>query len=459
MPCGMTRIHCTQALLAAALALTGSLARAQETVAPAAPIAPASQPAMATSDDLARLHEEVDDLRTEIASRDVSETHEPMLRIYGFMDMGLQKIFMGDHSLLQAIVPSAAATFVLGNVDLYFDAQPTDSWRALIEIRFTNLPDGEDVLGSPVTPYTRTDTTTYDTTSANGVISQIRLGSIVIERAYIEWHQSDLFTLRAGEFLTPFGIWNVDHGTPTLIALMLPQFIRSETFPIEQIGVQLAGVKHLAPWDLGYNLYVTNGRSPTQFDLSDDKAIGGRFYIRRVLPHPLTLGVSFYFDSYLDQRRSVVETVPVSIVRTNTVEYSEQSLAADASLDLGSLRLRSEGTMRRVVYDGDEREPVDGSSGTLFWADRVELDAYVLAAYQLPHGFEPFLYFEYQHWPTELGNDLIIPSVGLNIHFTASTQLKMQAAYTRYFDLGGGATSDHSVNDTLFVASRLVMAF
>ena len=73
------------------------------------------------------------------------------LSIYGFMDFGFNKFYTTDRSALLTLFPSQAGTFVLGNVNLFFDAQPYDKWRALFEVRFTNLPHGyERSLASPL---------------------------------------------------------------------------------------------------------------------------------------------------------------------------------------------------------------------------------------------------------------------------------------------------------------------
>ena len=48
-------------------------------------------------------------------------------------------------------------------------------------------------------------------------------GSIILERAYIQWSKLDWLGVRVGQFLTPYGIWNVDHGTPTLITMFRPR--------------------------------------------------------------------------------------------------------------------------------------------------------------------------------------------------------------------------------------------
>ena len=94
-----------------------------------------------------------------------SDTKEPVFRLYGFIDMGLQKLW----STNPVEAAPVSTTFVLGNVNLYFDFHPAQDWSSLIEVRLTNYPQGA------------VDTTAPD--PANGVDSTVRWGAIILERA------------------------------------------------------------------------------------------------------------------------------------------------------------------------------------------------------------------------------------------------------------------------------------
>ena len=383
---------------------------------------------------------------------------EPPVRLYGFMDMGAQRMFNVDSHLL-ALMPTTNGTFVFGNLNLYVDAQPIADWRAFVEVRLTYDSSGNDLAGTPGHPYVAPSAVAYDYTSASGGWSQIRYGGIVLERAYLQWRHWDWLGVRVGEFLTPFGIWNVDHGTPTLIALMLPQFEVSEMFPTHQVGIELFGSWSRAPWELRWFLYLSNGRTPTQFSLDDEnKMLGGRLELALASPVRLTLGASGFYGAFSDAVRNVVSYQPYQIVVNDSVEFTETGAGGDVSLDVGRLRLRAELAFRQVVYVDDRRPHEVGEVG-VFVPSHNEWDGYLLAAYRLPWwGLEPFVYAELFHTPTPYGDGSINLSVGLNVHFNAAAQLKVQFMDLRGFDDPGSSPSPWH-RDMQMLAARLVLAF
>jgi hypothetical protein len=431
---------------------------------------------------IARQQEELDALRASVSSEGASseeddaeleailadveseqaevETPDPV-RIYGFFDVGLQRTW--GTSETDVLSASAESTFVLGNLNVYFDLRPVESWRALVEVRFTNLPHGyETAIETPISSYERINTTIVDSSSPGGGFATRRVGAIMMERAHIDWEADERFVLRAGLILTPYGIWNVDHGTPTLISLTFPVFQIVDVWPRQQLGIEALGVFHLLPWEIGYHAWVSNGRTATLVDLTDDKAVGGRLFVRTRRPFPLTIGVSGFFGSQEDQKKVVTDSDPLVVERETLWSYEEQGLAADLSLDVGAFRLRAEVVFRQIFYGEGQRAPrFDFGPAVLLGdaADRRELGAYLLLAYKLPWlGLEPFLFVDFTKWPTPLGDALIIPSIGLNIHFTEATLLKIQYSHARFFDL-----HEHDTNAlggyVHFVAGRLVMAF
>ena len=195
--------------------------------------------------------------------------------------MGLQRVWAED----DVVVPTRKTTFVLGNVNLYLDFHPVADWSSLIEVRLTNYPAGTEQYGIPLAgvPYTRTSTAVLDPGNGDGY-GTARWGAIVLERAYLQWQRAPWLGLRVGQFLTPYGIWNADHGTPTLIALYRPQAQANEMFPSRQLGVEAFGRREgwpVAGWAVDYHAYVSNGRTQGVVALTDDKLVGeiGRAHV------------------------------------------------------------------------------------------------------------------------------------------------------------------------------------
>jgi len=376
------------------------------------------------------------------------------LRFYGFMETGLQKSWgsLFDTGISQ----SDASNFVLGNVNLYMDAEPVPEWRSLVEVRFTTLPHGAERFTIANAKTERINTQVQDVNDPSGGFMDQRLSGIILERAQIEWRPSDYANVRAGYFLTPVGIYNVDHGTPARLMLRPPLFIALGLFPERQTGVELFGRFHFEPWELGYSLYVSNGRTLAATDLDEDKAVGGRVTLATRGEIGLQLGGSFFYGSSEDYEKEIgVVNGTAALVRNETIAFEELGLAADLSIDAGASRIRAEYIARLTVYEPGKHEPYI----TGVYADNWSQGAYVLWAYELPwYGLEPFLAFDCFYYPRPtVGEFFVMPGAGLNIYLTEATQLRFQYSYTRtlYFD-GGHDTSDIYLHS---LASRLVVAF
>ncbi|HKU40355.1 MAG TPA: hypothetical protein VJR89_19475 [Polyangiales bacterium] len=393
----------------------------------------------------------VADLIAEAKEETSTVAEEPMLRLYGFADVGLQRLWTDD--VVTEISPETdKLTFVLGNVNLYLDANPSRDFRFLSEIRFGLFPSGSAsrekgsfVFGAPL------DTNVSDPSAANAFFTSVRWAGVMLERAHIDWTPSDTFNLRAGLFLTPYGIWNVDHGTPTRIMVSEPLFLSSQLIPSQLIGVEAFGTFQFLPWTLGYHLHVSNGRTNGQVDFSDSKAIGGRLYLSTRNPFPFKVGLS----GYMGDNEDVEDTLGLTKVNYALDEYA---VSGDLSIDVGSLRLRSEVVFSWHVYEDGKRRVWAGQQ----LADVMRMGAYLVLAYQLPWaGLEPLVMAEIIRVPVPryvpVGEGLIMPSVGLNVYFTPTTMLRSQFSIAHGFDF-----SDNPVDPEGFLyqaVARLITAF
>lgn len=363
------------------------------------------------------------------------------LKLYGFMDMGYDKFFLnydnkGD--ILLTLRNTSAGSFVFGNLNLYIDASPVERWRTLMELRFTLAPNGQESGLGP--SYERVNTTAFDYSSPS-FQAQFRWGGVFIERAYTEWTFTDWLQVRAGIFLNPFGIWNVDHGSPTLIALMLPTFVAGQMMPSRLLGVQTLGSWQQGNYSLGYSLHVSNGRAQADFDLTDDKAVGARTYLAHYGSRAeVVLGASGYWGTYADRRKvSTYGSGEGNYLKWETaVAYTEYVGGLDLSVEAKHVRLKAEAVVRRVNYERGKREQVFAFGDEAYAPDRLEQNLYLLLAWRSGWGLEPYATFEYVQrafvLPTILPGQniapdrlaMIGPSVGVNYSITANTMLKLQ---------------------------------
>jgi hypothetical protein len=344
------------------------------------------------------------------------DTSTPSIRFYGFMDVGVQRVW--GSMFATGLGQSDALNFVLGNVNLYMDVTPAPEWRGLAEVRFTTFPNGAESLDPATGVFTRHSTTIFDYTAATGGFLSVDWGAIVLERAHVDWMPTDAFNMRVGYFLTPFGIWNVDHGSPTRIVLLAPTSSAYGFFPERQTGLQFFGLFHLAAWELGYTVYVSNGRTAS-VDFTDDKAFGGRLTLQTPRPVRLQLGVSGYYGKSQNVEKEVgVTNGELGIVRKTTVDLTEMVGGADISLDANALRVRIEGTVNQTIYEEGKR-PIYGGAPR---ANSTSIAVFSIIAYQLPWlGMEPVVFGEYAHIPTPgIADTYLGLGAGLNFYITPS---------------------------------------
>lgn len=415
--------------------------------------------------EAAREEEELNEL-TESEAEDAAR--QDPVKIYGFMDMGLQRLWTDESSIISGYFEANAWTFAMGNVDIYFDANPHPDWRALAEVRFTNAPRGRiNNFGGLAGQFEREDTQQFDPNSTV-VNAPMWLGGVIIERAWIEWNRFPAFQVRTGNFFTPFGIWNVDHGQPTLISSFLPQFMLQNYFPIRQTGVQALGSFFLKEWELGYRAWISNGREDaTNLDFNDDKAVGTRLYLRNELGKVRTqIGGSVHHGRVADKVVSITqvptESQALEFEIEETVAYYETILGLDLSLDIHDTRIRAEGIARLQLYeDGKRGAPSQNSAvSNSVNADDWAFGGYIVVAQRLKFwGLEPYLYGDIMQQNRGFPDGIVTAGPGLNVHFNPSAMLKLQASRGVVFDWTEDLPGDASSNNTDSFVSRIVIAF
>jgi len=232
--------------------------------------------------------------------------------------------------------------------------------------------------------------------------------------------------------------------------------------------------------ELGYAIHLSNGRTPTDFDFTEDKAVGARAYwayesdFGRVV-----LGASGYVGRYVDQKRALMSSGgSLQILPETVVDYTEEVLGFDVALDLGGLRFRAESVLRWIDYKAGAVERGLSAAGTTeYLPNRTEWSGYALAAYRTPWRLEPYLSVESsvnkaailpgfaavenpndwhgsQSYSTP-NNASITMSVGLNVELTTHTQLKTQLAWAKAYD----RHFENKNLDVPFIYVRLVDSF
>jgi len=357
---------------------------------------------------------------------DETDVEEERLRLYGFADMAYSKKYVNEDSRFNGLI-DPYSSFAMGNVNLYVDATPVETFRILSEVRFTLFPQGN--ADSNFEP---TNNSVLDITSATGR-NRVIYSGIVMERAWIEWNKYDFFKVRSGLFLTPYGIWNVDHGSPTLISSVLPTFWASEYFPTRQIGVQVLGEQFVGAWELGYRAWLGNGRMTSQVDADQFKHFGGRAYVKRAGElMDVTLGGSGFWGKQASYTKAITNFDPFTVEATKAEQYEEFGVGADLAVDMGDFRLRTEFVLNQQEYEDEYRR---ASSPVTYQRDMTRWNVYGVASYRLPFaGLEPFVYLEHAKRPTAADNSSSIYSGGLIVHLDVGIQYKFQAFHAAFHD-------------------------
>jgi hypothetical protein len=355
------------------------------------------------------------------------DTDQVRLSLYGFAD------FSYSTPLGSSELASTYSTFAVGKLNLYAAAELGDGWRSMAEIRFMYLPNGSNGRLNEFPPPPRTDTSTSDYTDVG---RQIKWGGVSIERAWLEHSFHPALTVRVGAFLTPYGIWNVDHGSPVIIGVRKPYIIGEGLFPEHQTGVEIYGTWNFGPSQVGYHLTLSNGRGPidTYQDLDGNKAIGGRLFFKHDDQGwgTLTVGASGYKGTYTDSHDvSDVSTGALKVTHVVTAQYKELGLAADVKWELGGLLVQSELVMNDVGYPDGMQPPAAfpfNGAPPGFAPDHRRLGIYGLAGYRFPFlGIMPF--FGGENYEAGAGSGTPASSAlwgGLNVRPTARAVLKAQ---------------------------------
>lgn len=349
----------------------------------------------------------------------------PTLKLYGFADFTYSQYLMEADSPWRLLF-SEGGNFAVGNLNLYLDSQLHETVRALAEVRFTYLPHGTLNLGPPssresnsMSDYTRNE-------------RDVDVGGISIERAWIQWSPHELFSIKAGHWLTPYGIWNVDHGTPTIVPVTRPFMIDEELLPESQSGLLAEG--RLGINDalaLEYGFGFSNGRGPTDtvFDQNGNKGLTYRLKLVHSGAGDFQIGASGYHGKYTSAQTDLTivddEIKSVELIGT---EFKEVAWAADVRYQRGGLLLQAEAMVNDRHYT-EEGRPGSYQANSLA-PDSRRWGVYGITGYRFDWlGVMPYIIGEFSPIPDtsiyELPREILLLGGGLNIRPIAQVAIKL----------------------------------
>jgi hypothetical protein len=399
---------------------------------------------------------------------------QKLFQFWGFFDLTFSKYFYPEDSSYNIYI-SRSPTFLMTNINLYFGSQMTETLSALVETRLSWYPHGYDrdfeYEGIPGTAYEREDTSVMDPFNTQ----QYHQHGITIERVHLTWSPIDWFNVIAGRFLTPCGIWNIDHGSPVVMTIRVPYLQLREMVPLSQTGVQVFGrLFPAANLFFDYGVTVSNGRGPMDevLDLDDNKGVGLRLRLDwQGDPVRIAAGGYGYYGKYTDTKKVVsldlVESGPEAgsldtstsmPLRVNMVEvgaYDEVVASADLLVEAFGVSLQGEYVWKRVDYTmpvlRTQSEALFGGGlpgEQVFAPSHTGWGAYGLLGWELPLRdhlgpvrITPYFLFEVNRHDESLRyQNLMIFIGGLNVKPSPYVTLKAEFGYAEAeLDYYGGA--------------------
>lgn len=383
-------------------------------------------------------------------------------KVYGFADFSFnQWITLSDSTFLNGFGEKAPSVN-LGNVNLYFDMKPNDNTRALIEVNLntSQFDEGEKGITNQKMMIRNPATGEFiiaQEVEGTGDERAKKYGGIQLERAWFDLFMLPTVNLRIGKFITPAGIWNVDHGSPIITTVGQPNQTRFfAIFPESQTGAMLYGAYYIGDHELTYNLFTSGGRNDVnsilgasevqEMEKLSDLAVGGHVaFAAEEIIDELKVGVSGYTGVIQDEIRILEQNIvldgttfaPTGEVRFAYLDKMNYSLrefcyGVDLKASHMNVNFQSEVNMRTVE---SEFGPSSGKSTSF-------LGYYFLLSYDLAlldfMGVTPYAMYEHIGWedPNNVPEFLAVDSspiegwnsilLGLNFSFYTNYRIKVE---------------------------------
>ncbi len=317
------------------------------------------------------LQDQIDELKERLevneARLDEGEFNlDSLMEIGGYADMGYMATDKAGEN----------NKFRVHSLNLQFKKQVSDTWSFFSEIEFEDAPIIEISEGKDD-------------------------GKIAIESLVIQAAVNQQLIFRAGRYLTPAGIWNVDHYSPFVATMAVPEHIK-KIFPNVVDGLQVFGSQDVGNTLVSYAVYAGNGiDEPGNSDSNENKAVGTRVKFTFHSLNGLELGLSGFTGK--DKQ-------------TATQKYDRDSLGADVKFHLNKFKFQGE-YARASIDDQISPSAIDFDRTGFYGQLIYDIKEKVSLVYR---------YDWYEANDTDSTSKLRTNTVALNYHFTPSVVGKLE---------------------------------
>lgn len=360
---------------------------------------------------------------------------EKTLSISGFMTVLFTLLHVPPAKGLTSVYEfyhTSAPSFGLGGINVYLDANPHPWFRGFVELRFYSLLSNIEIGHSDIL-FGSIDTITLPDMSRLEVVTQPPahfdeasnesfVGGFNLERAYIEFKPKDSFHISLGQFLTPYGIFNLDHGDLVVSSVRYPFLTAASIIPNKMLGLQISGHVYPGNWQLDYYGYIGNQNTIFQlaynFDLYAEIAGGGRLALTPPFFCPFfesTFGISFYYGTETNILGLYRETSPSGeVLTTDWLIFDailDRVLALDWKVQFKKLIFQSEFMINFAVLRDPELFYQKYPSKTYH-----EYGVYGQLEYIIKDQLKPYLRVEYIVYTDEVATvpKPLINTLGMN---------------------------------------------
>jgi hypothetical protein len=248
-----------------------------------------------------------------------------------------------------------------------------------------------------------------DITWEHGAATEDDRGNVAIEYAFVEYTFSDVFKVRAGKFLTPFGVFNQIHtAKPAFLSVKEAASTNSpgrivedaaRFFPRWGSGIAFQGDGLLGDMEFDYDFLLANGEqdntNPFEEDDNKSKSVTARFRLEPT--ESLQVGASYYYDKFSEGSQ-------LDSIRSTGLE-----------LDWGVSRLR----VLAEIVSGSQKLAAGGTRKQLGW--------FIQPSYHFDNGVTPYLRYDWIDPDTDQadddGRDII---VGVNWEMSRWFMIKVE---------------------------------